>query len=70
VGIMSGRAASLVADGSPALQAQAGGLHTAFQVATVVAAGAVVCALFLTRTDHPAAAVAPQPEAEAEPQLR
>jgi len=54
VGIMAGRSATLAAGGTPALLAQAGGLHAAFQVSTVVALGAVACALFLKRTGQPA----------------
>jgi DHA2 family lincomycin resistance protein-like MFS transporter len=57
VGIMAGRTASLAASGTPALSAQVAGLHTAFLLATVVAVGAVVCALFLTTTQ-------PKPEPE------
>jgi DHA2 family lincomycin resistance protein-like MFS transporter len=53
VGIMAGRALTLADGGATALQAQLGGIHTAFQVATVVALGAVACALFLTRTSAP-----------------
>jgi len=50
VGIMAGRTASSAAAGDSALQAQVSGLHAAFLLATVVALGAVVCALFLTKS--------------------
>jgi len=62
VGIMAGRTASLAASGTGALAALSAGLHTAFLVATFVALGAVVCALFL----HNVRAADPQLEAQSE----
>jgi DHA2 family lincomycin resistance protein-like MFS transporter len=62
VGVMAGRTASLTSAGIPALAAQVSGLHTAFLIATVVALGAVICALFLSNTQ-------PAPS-EPEPELR
>lgn len=53
VGLMAGRAASLAAKGASAVEAQSAGIHTAFTVATFVALGAVVCALFLRNSSPP-----------------
>ena len=61
VAIMTGRAASLNASGTPALAAQGEGLQTAFAVAAVAALGAVACALFL-RNEKPAAPAEPGAE--------
>ena len=55
VGIMAGRSATLVEAGAAAVDAQSGGLQTAFRVAMVVGLGAVACALFL-RNEKPAGA--------------
>ncbi|MFB9993752.1 MDR family MFS transporter [Deinococcus oregonensis] len=50
VTLMAGRAAHLSAQGSAPLAAQVGGLHLAFTVSGVIAALAVVMALFLKQT--------------------
>lgn len=67
VGIMAGRAASLTESGTAAAVAQGEGIQAAFLVATVVAVGAVVCALFLRNetADGPAEAGAEPAEAAA-----
>ena len=54
VTLMAGRAASLSAQGMAPLAAQVGGLQLAFTVSAVIAALAVVLALFLKRAPQPA----------------
>ncbi|WP_407572779.1 MDR family MFS transporter [Deinococcus altitudinis] len=53
VTLMTGRAASLTAQGSLPVPAQVGGLHLAFTVSAVIAATSVVLALFLQRSPQP-----------------
>ncbi len=56
IALMTGRAATLGAAGTPAVAAQVGGLHLAFTVAGLVALIAVVLAFFLRAAPQPAQA--------------